>query len=295
MDVNNLLYIILMNTINIAFFGTPNSGKSTLFNALLNKNLAIISDKPQTTARITNGSLYIDNIIINLYDTPGISFIKNKGLRGILNEISWHQLNKNNYNFFLMAANKPTIPQEFIDKVDNLIVIITKIDMISKKKIPELIEKINDLYQPQDILCVSGKYDKGVDYLLNYFLSLDKRNNATEKQKLDLDNKILLNNQEIITFIKEDSQQLAIDMTREAIFNILRKEVPYYIDIENISWQEGPKGIQIQQLLLVPNHQYKIILYSLENLENIKKQSKDSLSNLLEKAISLQIKVKVKK
>jgi small GTP-binding protein len=57
-------------SINISFFGAPNSGKSTLFNALMNQHIAIVSDKPQTTERITDSILQINNMVIHLFDTP---------------------------------------------------------------------------------------------------------------------------------------------------------------------------------------------------------------------------------
>jgi small GTP-binding protein len=284
-----------MEKINISFFGTPNSGKSTLFNALLDKHVAIVSDKPQTTNRVTSGILNIGDMTINLYDTPGISFLKNTGLRGVLNEVAWDQLDNNNYNFFIVPANKATIPQEFIDKIDNLIVIITKVDMIRKDKIPGVIEKIHDLYEPKDILCVSAKYDRGIDYLLNYFLSLPRRFQMSQENQLLMDGHQNLENQTITTFINEDKEQLAMDMTREAIFNILKREIPYYIDVENIQWKEGPKGVHIEQLLWVPNLHYRIIIYSQQHLEHIKKTAAESLKNLWNKEVFLKIQVKIRK
>jgi GTPase Era involved in 16S rRNA processing len=168
--------------------------------------------------------------------------------------------------------------------------------MIAKNKLPLLIEKINDLYNPKDILCVSAKYDKGMEYLLNYFLSLPHRENLTPKQLLDINTqKFFSDNDKVETFVQTDSQQLAIDMTREAIFNNLRNEIPYYIHIENTEWREGPKGLHLEQLLTVPNNHYKIILYSQQNLENVKKQTIESLKNLLKKEIFLHYKIKVLK
>ena len=283
-----------MEPINISFFGSPNSGKSTLFNALLNKHVAIVSDKPQTTNRITTGMIHIGPMTINLYDTPGISFLKNNGLRGVLNEVAWSQLSNADYNFFVVPANKPTIPQEFIDKNKNLVVIITKVDMIKKEKIPLVIEKINDLYEPQDILCVSAKYDRGVDYLLNYFMSLPARHNLSDKEAMDLNIKNFLT-EEVTTFIQEDKEQLALDMTREAIFNQLKREIPYYVEVENIQWKEGPKGVHIEQLLWVPNVHYRIILYSQQNLEAVKQLAAQRLKELWNKEVFLKMSVKVKK
>lgn len=84
-------------------------------------------------------------------------------------------------------------------------------------------------------------------------------------------------------------------MTRESIFNVLKKEVPYYIDIENINWKEGPKGVHIEQILWVPNVHYRIILYGSQNLEKIKKLSKERLEHLWNKEVFLKINVKIKK
>ena len=53
-------------------FGLPNSGKSTLLNALLNVRLAITSARPQTTRRNVLGILNHENMQCIFMDTPGI-------------------------------------------------------------------------------------------------------------------------------------------------------------------------------------------------------------------------------
>ena len=58
--------------------GKPNVGKSTLLNAIMNKKVAITSNKPQTTRNLIQG-IYNDNESQMVFiDTPGIHKAKNK-------------------------------------------------------------------------------------------------------------------------------------------------------------------------------------------------------------------------
>ena len=56
----------------VALLGKPNVGKSTLLNAFLNEQLAIISPKPQTTRDAILGILSTDRYQIIFVDTPGV-------------------------------------------------------------------------------------------------------------------------------------------------------------------------------------------------------------------------------
>ncbi|HDT15346.1 MAG TPA: tRNA uridine-5-carboxymethylaminomethyl(34) synthesis GTPase MnmE [Firmicutes bacterium] len=64
--------IMLKNGIKTVFTGLPNSGKSSLFNALLKKNRAIVTNIPGTTRDTIEGSLTIDGLPFTLIDTAGI-------------------------------------------------------------------------------------------------------------------------------------------------------------------------------------------------------------------------------
>lgn len=52
--------------------GNPNAGKSTLFNALLNKEAAIVTDIPGTTRDLLVSSIILNGVLVNLTDTAGI-------------------------------------------------------------------------------------------------------------------------------------------------------------------------------------------------------------------------------
>ncbi|AFK85573.1 MULTISPECIES: tRNA uridine-5-carboxymethylaminomethyl(34) synthesis GTPase MnmE [Thermoanaerobacterium] len=63
---------IVREGLNTAIIGKPNVGKSSLLNALLNENRAIVTDVPGTTRDIIEEHLSIKGIPINLIDTAGI-------------------------------------------------------------------------------------------------------------------------------------------------------------------------------------------------------------------------------
>jgi tRNA modification GTPase len=62
----------IKNGIPVAICGEPNAGKSTLLNALLNDERAIVSDIPGTTRDVLEDFLTIDGTLYRLIDTAGI-------------------------------------------------------------------------------------------------------------------------------------------------------------------------------------------------------------------------------
>jgi tRNA modification GTPase len=63
---------ICNDSINIAIVGEPNSGKSSLLNALSQKSRAIVSDIPGTTRDYIEETIYIAGLPVNIIDTAGI-------------------------------------------------------------------------------------------------------------------------------------------------------------------------------------------------------------------------------
>jgi tRNA modification GTPase len=63
---------VIRNGVSVAIIGRPNAGKSTLLNALLNEERAIVSEIPGTTRDTIEEVLNIDGILFRLIDTAGI-------------------------------------------------------------------------------------------------------------------------------------------------------------------------------------------------------------------------------
>lgn len=63
---------LLKDGISTVIIGKPNVGKSSLLNALLDEDKAIVTDIAGTTRDIVEGTIRLDNIILNMIDTAGI-------------------------------------------------------------------------------------------------------------------------------------------------------------------------------------------------------------------------------
>ncbi|MDR2372061.1 MAG: tRNA uridine-5-carboxymethylaminomethyl(34) synthesis GTPase MnmE [Puniceicoccales bacterium] len=63
---------MLLHGISVAIVGHPNAGKSSLLNALLNEERALVSDIPGTTRDFVSENIIIDGFLIKIIDTAGL-------------------------------------------------------------------------------------------------------------------------------------------------------------------------------------------------------------------------------
>lgn len=117
--------------IKIAIVGKPNVGKSSLFNALLSLNRAIVTDIAGTTRDILTETLDFDGIPVTLIDTAGIREDENVDkVEGIGIEFSKQSLNEADLVLFVADASRG------LNEEDKLI-----LDLIQDKKYITMLNK----------------------------------------------------------------------------------------------------------------------------------------------------------
>ena len=120
---------------NIALIGETNVGKSSLFNAILGANRAIVSDIPGTTRDVVSVQLDIDGYLVNLSDTAGLrettDTIEKIGIQRTQSEIE-------NANLVLRVIDG-TKDANISSATENEILVVNKSDLASCKKIPNAI------------------------------------------------------------------------------------------------------------------------------------------------------------
>ena len=186
---------VLKNGIPVAIVGEPNVGKSTLLNALLNEERAIVSDIAGTTRDTIEDEMSIGGIGFRFIDTAGIretkDIIEGLGIKKTFEKISQAQV-----VIYLLSADKFRIEsteiQVEISKIHNqfpqkpLLIIVNKVDTLdsdAQDKLQKELEVISNSVEKSQFLLLSAKTGLGVEELQQKLLEFvntgELRNNNT--------------------------------------------------------------------------------------------------------------------
>ena len=181
---------VIKNGIPVAIVGEPNVGKSTLLNALLNEERAIVSEIAGTTRDTIEDELVIGGIGFRFIDTAGIretkDVVESIGIKKTFEKIEQAQVVL--YLFNSLEFNVSGLKfQVEIEKIKNkfplkpLIVIINKVDLLSQDEIFAIEKQLKTLNLK--LLKISAKQKIGIDELKDQLLSFVNtgalRNNET--------------------------------------------------------------------------------------------------------------------
>ena len=153
---------IIKEGIMTSIVGRPNVGKSSLLNALLEEDKAIVTDIAGTTRDIVEGQITINGILLNMIDTAGIRKTEDK-IEAIGVEKSFKMIEDSEL-VLLMLNNNENLSndiKEIIEKIKekHYIAIINKIDLENKLNRDELGIPLDKIVE------ISVKENKGIDDL----------------------------------------------------------------------------------------------------------------------------------
>ncbi len=138
-NVNNLIQSfalgnVIKNGVQVAIIGKPNAGKSTLLNALLNEERAIVSEIAGTTRDTVEEVLNINGVLFRLIDTAGIREHTTDIIENIGVERSIQKMNTADVVIYLFDINTITenelitVEQNFIKQNIQYLLVANKID-----------------------------------------------------------------------------------------------------------------------------------------------------------------------
>ena len=216
---------IIKDGIRTSIIGKPNVGKSSLLNALLQEEKAIVTDIAGTTRDIVEGQISINGILLDIIDTAGIreteDIIEKIGVEKSIKMIEESDL------VLLMLNNNEELTsdiKELIDKIENkkYLVLINKIDLENKLEIEKL--KV-----PKDkIIELSIIKEQGIESLKEKIEELFNLN------ELELKDPTYLSNARSISILNNCLNKM------EEIEESLKNDMPIdmiELDIKNI-WEE---------------------------------------------------------
>ena len=132
---------LIKEGINTSIIGRPNVGKSSLLNALLEEDKAIVTDIAGTTRDIVEGQISINGILLNIIDTAGIRETSDK-VEAIGVEKSLKTMNESDLVLFMINNNEDITDdiKELISKIKDkeYLILINKTDLVSKINLDEI-------------------------------------------------------------------------------------------------------------------------------------------------------------
>ncbi len=269
----------------IAIFGLPNSGKSTLLNALLDIRLAIISARPHTTRRNVLGILNEENLQCVFMDTPGIVKPKYELHKKMVKNIE-NALGDADLLLLMVDCTHKKHPidvdlKAFKTSAHRTVLILNKIDLIGKSKILPLIELYQNWAPFDTIVPISATKKEGLDVLKEEI----EKNLPLSPPFYDKD---AITDQPERFFVSE--------LIREQIFRSYHEEIPYSTEVMIKEFKERDKGKDyIEAIIFVERDSQKGIIIGAKGakLKDVGAKARSVIEQFLGRKIYLDLRVKV--
>ena len=273
----------------VALVGRPNSGKSTLTNAMVGEKIAITANQPETTRHPVRGIVNRDLAQIVLVDTPGLH--RPRTLLGErLNDVVTDTFQDVDVIGVCIPVDEKIGPGDrwIIERVRELapktpiIGIVTKIDKASKDEVGAQLIALYDLLETEVVPC-SAKTSEQVDVVVDVF-----------SQQLPEGPRLY----PLGHVTDEDMETRMSELIREAALSGLRDELPHSVavSIDEILPNRSRKGVtDVHAVIYVERPGQKLILMGKDNrrMGRIITTSRQSLMDLLGKKIYLDLRIKV--
>ncbi len=268
----------------VSIVGRPNVGKSTLLNKILNRKIAITSDKSGTTRNIILGVYNDDDSQIVFVDTPGIHKPTHK-LDKVLNDKSYMMTDPVDLILFMVdistgfGKGDRFVLERVKDSNTKIILLLNKVDKVDKDHLIELIDEIQKEYQFLEIIPLSAIKGTNVRDLIKTI----KKYLTNEGKFYDDD---FLTNQPVSLIITE--------RVREKILHLTKDEIPHTITCVMDSLEEDEKLINASVTIIVDRENIKKIIIGKNGqmLKEVGTRARKDLEEFFGKKVFLSLYVK---
>lgn len=282
----------------VCFVGRPNTGKSTLTNALVGEKVAITSNRPQTTRHTIRGIVHREDFQIVLVDTPGLH--RPRTLLGKrLNDLVRDTYSDVDVIGLCIPADEAIGPgdrwiyEQIRDVAPRtaLVVIVTKIDKVPKDRVAAQLVAVHELAgeHAAAIVPVSATKGEQIDVLIDVLVDQLSPGPAFYPDGELTD---------------EPEEVLMAEFIREAALEGVRDEMPHSLAvvIDEVSEREGrteEQGelIDVRAIIYVERDSQKGIVIGKggARLKHVGSTARRQIERLLGTKVFLELRVKVAK
>jgi GTP-binding protein Era len=277
----------------VCFIGRPNTGKSTLTNALVGTKVAITSNRPQTTRHTIRGIVHRDDFQIILIDTPGLH--RPRTLLGQrLNELVKDTYSEVDVIGLCIPADEKIGPGDrwILEQIraiapkTTLVAIVTKTDKVARDRVAAQLIAVSELVgQDAEIVPVSASTGENLDVLTDVLAAQLPPGPAFYPDGELTD---------------EPEEVLMAELIREAALEGVRDELPHSLAvvIEEVEPREGRDDlIDVHAILFVERDSQKGIVIGKggARLREVGTAARTQIEKLLGTKVYLDLRVKIAK
>ncbi|MGK8464017.1 GTPase Era [Nocardia cyriacigeorgica] len=277
----------------VCFVGRPNTGKSTLTNALVGAKIAITSSRPQTTRHTIRGIVHREHTQLILVDTPGLH--RPRTLLGQrLNDLVRDTYSEVDVIALCIPADEKIGPGDrwIVQQVKQMapkttvLGVVTKIDKVSRDQVAAQLLAVSQLLGPDaDVVPVSAVKGEQVEVLVDVIAS-----KMPEGPAFYPDGELT----------DEPEETLMAELIREAALEGVRDELPHSLAvvIEEVLPYEGREDmLDVHALLYVERPSQKAIVIGKggARLKEVGTNARKQIEHILGTRIYLNLNVKVAK
>jgi GTP-binding protein Era len=277
----------------VCFVGRPNTGKSTLTNALVGTKVAITSNRPQTTRHTIRGIVHRDDFQIILVDTPGLH--RPRTLLGQrLNDLVKGTYSEVDVIGLCIPADEKIGPGDrwIVEQIraiapnTTLVAVVTKTDKVSRDRVAAQLLAASELVGPDaEIVPVSATTGENLDVLTGVLAAQMPPGPAFYPEGELTD---------------EPEEVLMAELIREAALEGVRDELPHSLAvvIEEVSPREGRDDlIDVHAILYVERDSQKGIVIGKggARLREVGTAARTQIEKLLGTKVYLDLRVKIAK
>ncbi len=270
----------------ISIIGNPNVGKSTLMNALVGKELSIITAKAQTTRHRILGIVNGKNFQMVLSDTPGVIKPSYEMQNSMMNFVKEALVDADVLIYMVTVGETELKDEKLFKRIKKLkaplFLIINKIDLSSQEMIEKTVNYWQSIFPTAKVCPISALNGFFISELLDLIIEVIPLSPPyfPKDQLTDKPERFFVN-----------------ESIREQILKRYNKEIPYSVEVITEEFIEDSKIIKIRSIILVERETQKGILIGHRGnaLKQVGIGARKSLQNFFGKKIHLELIVKISK
>jgi len=270
-----------------AVAGRPNTGKSSLVNALVNEKVSIVTSKAQTTRHSILGIVTDEHRQVVFVDTPGLHTASAKLMNRAMNRSAVASVSGADIVLMVVEATGWRRGDDYaLDRVLQAgvptILVANKVDLVKpKQKLLPFLQECNDRADFKEIVPVSAKREDNLKTLMqvvNQYLPIGGELFPAESRT-------------------DKSMEFRIaEALREKLLEVLHEEVPYGLAVEIGAFEERGELLLVEANIWIEKESHKGIVIGSngERLKKVGTSARLELERVFGKRFHLQTRVKVK-